>query len=1104
MLASCVFTADQVKLNGFDRSSIFGGKSENPNEKPIVVSVSSVVLENDQLKVSGSNLDSVTSAKLENDTLSIISQTAEQIVFTSSSALNIALNTAMDLILTNAYGQSVTSVQFNLVDGAVTTSKLANGSVTASKLEDDSVTTIKILDGAVTATKLSDMGAGIGQVLKYNGSTWVPGDLSSLTYAGNWDANGNSPDLSGGGNLGEFYIVNNAGNFDLSGGAGTNSWAVGDWAVWNNVGGQWEKIDNATNVQSFNGRSGAVSAATNDYTWNQIDKTVSSIADIADVDTTGVADGKILKYQSGSWVISDDLSSGGAGSVSTSEIADGTITNADINAAAAIDQSKINGLPALASSVSTNTSDIATNTSNITTNASHITSNDSDIAANTSAISTNSTNISTNTTSIATNASNIASNDSDIATNASAISTNTTSISMLNTGLSSKAASATMITAGDGLSGGGDLSTNRTFSVNVDDVTLEIATDTLQVKNIPDTKITTACSDGQLLTASSGAFVCAASSTIGNWIENSGDLYYTLGFVGVGTTTPKAMFHSVLSDLAEVWTPAAATSALFERNSVNQISIIGASSNNTSLTFGDEDNQASGLLIYSHPTDSMQFYTNTTEKMRIASDGSVGIGTNSPSSKLQVIGTVTATSFVGDGSGLTNISSSQVAAVNGSVSNPGMSFSGDSDTGFFQTSSGSNSIEIAVGGVNTFTYSSSGMSSLATGGAQVSYLNGTASSPTFSFSGDSDTGWFRPAADTLAASTNGSEVIRMDSTGNIGIGTQSPNEKLEVNGTVAAQDVKFASISGGVSVGSSCLAGDVGKMRYNSDLDLIEYCKNNSGSPYWAPIKESIRVTGDNTTGRLFSDSTYAENCNGYRQSSNYIGSIGDGVYWIKPDSGSAFKVYCDMTTSGGGWTLVMKVAADSLFHGESTYWSTSNTYGVVDGELTSTLGNNVKFDSFNKVKVSSLLLLSNYLSSTVVLNLPSAGTSTLLQYFSAGKEATVNLSYDGASVPPGVLVNGNAQTYCGNHWKFNANAGSYDQGARIGSTINNGQWICNYGADATGDPNGAATIGFGLYDNAWSPLVYSQKGFGVRDAHDQNYTTGGGQVFQSGAIFVR
>ncbi len=305
LLVGCVFQSDEVKLKGLDLKNIGkGAKSDEIGEAK--VTLSSVSILNHQLILQGTGLDQVKSIKIKNDSnfeesFSIESKSETNLVANGLRNISFALENIFDLMITDAYGAATFQVTFTLQDGAV------------------------------TASKLSDMGASIGQVLKYDGSTWIPSDLGSLTYAGNWNATSNSPDLTGGGSNGEYHIVDVAGNFDLSGGDGTNSWQVGDWVIWNNVLGQWEKINNGTNVTSFNSRNGPVTPQTGDYTWAMIDKSTSSIGDVNDVDLSSApSNGQVLKFNGTNWVAATDNDSGvSTNSVTSAAISDGSIVNAD-------------------------------------------------------------------------------------------------------------------------------------------------------------------------------------------------------------------------------------------------------------------------------------------------------------------------------------------------------------------------------------------------------------------------------------------------------------------------------------------------------------------------------------------------------------------------------------------------------------------------------------------------------------------------------------------------------------------------------------------------------------------------------------------------------
>ena len=68
---------------------------------------------------------------------------------------------------------------------------------------------------------------------------------------------------------------------------------------------------------------------------------------------------------------------------------------------------------------------------------------------------------------------------------------------------------------------------------------------------------------------------------------------------------------------------------------------------------------------------------------------------------------------------------------------------------------------------------------------QIGTTNGTAAAPTHTFYGDDDTGMFRAAANNLAFSSGGSERMRIDSAGDVGIGTTDPGVKFQVVGASA-------------------------------------------------------------------------------------------------------------------------------------------------------------------------------------------------------------------------------------------------------------------------------------------------------------------------------
>ena len=92
----------------------------------------------------------------------------------------------------------------DLADNVVSTDKLGNTTVSTAKIQNNAVTTNKIADGAVTGTKIGQEGASNGQVLKWNGTKWMPADDNNdldLPYTQSTSSSGSA-----------FTIENSSGN----------------------------------------------------------------------------------------------------------------------------------------------------------------------------------------------------------------------------------------------------------------------------------------------------------------------------------------------------------------------------------------------------------------------------------------------------------------------------------------------------------------------------------------------------------------------------------------------------------------------------------------------------------------------------------------------------------------------------------------------------------------------------------------------------------------------------------------------------------------------------------------------------------------------------
>jgi len=256
------------------------------------------------------------------------------------------------------------------------------------------------------------------------------------------------------------------------------------------------------------------------------------------------------------------------------------------------------------------------------------------------------------------------------------------------------------------------------------------------------------------------------------------------GNVGIGTTSPSDYYSDNL--------------VVKQATGAGGITIATDTSSEGALYFADgtSGNQRyEGGVGYNHSINKLFLVSGGQSRVFIDSTGNVGIGTISPGYKLDVTGDAR----FGDGNNFNPLI--QYAGSGRVAASPGYSFVGDLDTGMFNPNLG-NTLAFTTGGTERMRIDSNGSVSF---GGSTTLSNTAASIQHFSTNGYlyiyGGTGGVVIGDDSTATrmqiqdnndiwfETAGTERMRIANGGNVGIGTTSPDLKLDVTHATSGEYV---------------------------------------------------------------------------------------------------------------------------------------------------------------------------------------------------------------------------------------------------------------------------------------------------------------------------
>ena len=214
---------------------------------------------------------------------------------------------------------------------------------------------------------------------------------------------------------------------------------------------------------------------------------------------------------------------------------------------------------------------------------------------------------------------------------------------------------------------------------------------------------------------------------------------------------------------------------------------------------------------------------------------------------------------------------------------------------------------------------------------------GTAAAPAITTTGDTNTGIFFPAADTIAFSEGGVESMRIDSSGNVGIGTSSPTVKLDLYDAAGDAALRIKS-NGTYSTLFFARNGSGGDVRIRSDVsnDTLQFLTSGA---------ERARI---DSSGNLLFNSGYGSVATAYGcrawvnfngtgtvaiRASGNVSSItdnGTGNYRVNFTTAMTDVNYSVCATANNGASYVALIAAPEISASTASY-AQINTARTVD-----------------------------------------------------------------------------------------------------------------------------------------------------------------------------